>query len=133
MPGPIATTVMVDANCCSLPLFTDATAMPPVSVSGSGSVINSAANPATLGRALLLVAIVTSPAPARNAAMPAIAAAPDLPSEPPTISAWPYMPLLLSIGRGASNVIKSRAVVTSSFSFDSTAASGEPMGATTTG
>ena len=107
--------------------------MPPVSVSGSGSVINSAANPATLGNALFAVATVASPAPARNAAMPAIAAAPDLPSDPPTISTCPYMPLLLSMGRGAKNAARSCAVVTSSLSLDSMAASGEPIGATITG
>ena len=63
---------------------------------GSGSVINSAAKDATALSTLFGVATVLSPAPARNAAMPAIAAAPDFPNEPPTISTWPYMPLLLS-------------------------------------
>src|SRR5271157_3853473 len=133
IPGPIATTVMVEANCKSMPLLADVTAMPPVSVSGSGSVISSAANAATFGSALLAVATVTSPAPARSAAIPAIAAAPDFPSDPPTISTWPYMPLLLSRGRGASSDAKSRAVVTSSFNSAWIAASGEPIGATITG
>ena len=101
MPGPRATTVIVLAKL-DQPVPEQPYSIPPAFVSGSGSVINSAANDATLGSTLRGTATVLSPAPARNAAMPAIAAAPDFPSEPPTISAWPYIPLFESIGRGAS-------------------------------
>ena len=73
------------------------------------------------------------PAPARSAAIPAMAAAPDFPNEPPTISTCPYMPLLLSRLRGASSAAKSRGVVTSRFRLDTMASDGEPIGATTIG
>ncbi len=50
--------------------------------SPSGSVINSGANPATVGSTEAGLATVASPAPMRRAAMPHMAAAPLLPSEP---------------------------------------------------
>ena len=58
----------------------------PVAVSESGSVISSGACPATTGKDERGVATVTRPAPARKAAMPAMAGAPDFPREPPITS-----------------------------------------------
>ena len=67
--------------------------MLPDSVSGSGSVISSGACDAISAIALSADATVTSPAPARSAASPAIAAAPVLPRDPATTSTWPNVPL----------------------------------------
>ena len=47
------------------------------------------------------MATVDKPAPARNAAMPAIAAAPALPVDPPSTSTWPKLPLFATRGPGA--------------------------------
>ena len=77
--------------------------MLPDSVSGSGSVINSGACDAISAMALWAEATVTSPAPARSADSPAIAAAPVLPREPATTSTWPYVPLCPARARGASS------------------------------
>ena len=71
--------------------------------SPSGSVISSGANPATVGRTDAGVATVASPAPMRNAAVPHMAAAPLLPSEPATTRTCPKRPLLLSNARGANS------------------------------
>ncbi len=49
----------------------------------------------------------TNPAPARKAARPAIAAAPDFPGAPPISRTWPYMPLLESCLRGLKRAAKS--------------------------
>ena len=48
-------------------------------------------------------ATVTSPAPERNAEIPAMAAAPVFPRPPATTSTWPYMPLFEFGFRGANN------------------------------
>ena len=53
-----------------------------------------------MGSALLAVATVTSPAPARNAARAAMAAAPVLPTEPARISTCPKLPLFAEAARG---------------------------------
>src|SRR4051812_19208710 len=74
-PGPIAMTVL---SLRSSP-----------SGHASGAVINSGIDAATTDRQSGGVATVTSPAPARRAALPAIAAAPDLPGDPPTIKTLP--------------------------------------------
>ena len=79
----------------------------PASVSGSGSVMYSIPNAATMGRALAAVATVTSPAPARKAAIAASAAAPVLPTEPARISTWPKLPLWASGFRGRAIQAKS--------------------------
>ena len=54
----------------------DAFAMVPAEVSSSGSVMSSGMDAATIGTQLMGVATVTSPAPERSAACPAIVAAP---------------------------------------------------------
>ncbi len=69
----------------------------------SGAVISSGAWAAICGMAPAAEATVTRPAPARSAAMPAMAAAPVLPREPPTTSTCPNVPLCPQGGRGASN------------------------------
>src|SRR5580693_7961126 len=52
-------------------------------------------------------ATVESPAPARNAAIPAIAAAPVFPRPPAITRTWPYKPLFESDTRGRNNAAKS--------------------------
>ena len=71
-----------------------------MSVAASGQVINSGAMNATSGSTGAGTAAVTRPAPTRNAANAAIAGAPDLPTEPPTTSTWPKLPLLAVAARG---------------------------------
>ena len=60
----------------------EAFAMVPAEVSSSGSVMSSGIDAATMGIQLEGVATVTSPAPERSAACPAIAAAPLFPRDP---------------------------------------------------
>ncbi len=61
----------------------------PLSVSGSGSVINSTMDRAMMGRQLFGVPTVTKPAPIFRAALAAIAAAPVLPIDPERIKRCP--------------------------------------------
>src|SRR5205807_1350907 len=68
----------------------------PSSVASNGAVIISGIPAATIGSTFAGVATVTSPAPTRRTARPPSTAAPDLPTEPATISAWPKLPLLAS-------------------------------------
>ena len=82
-----------------------------------------------MGKTERAVPTVTSPAPARNAENPAIAAAPALPTDPPITSTCPYIPLLESRGRGAISCVMSLNVIRESFSEDWIASSGEPIGA----
>ena len=107
--------------------------MLPASVSSSGSVMISGWNPATVGSTDFAVATVDNPAPARSAAMPAIAAAPALPSDPPITSTCPKLPLCASGGRGAMSGATSCGVVILSASDEVAASSGEPIGAMTIG
>ena len=79
----MATTLLPWASSSRL----EFSAMLPRLVSGSGSVISSGAWDAISAMALSADATVTRPAPARSAAIPAIAAAPVLPREPATTSA----------------------------------------------
>ena len=105
--------------------------MVPASVSASGSVISSAAKPATVGSTDRGVATVERPAPARSAAIPAMAAAPDFPSEPPMMSTCPKFPLFASTARGAKQAWMSGQAITSRLSFDWIASAGEPIRPTT--
>ncbi len=108
----------------------------PALVAASGQVISSGANDATTGSAGAGTAAVTSPAPARIAARAAMAGAPALPpavpNVPPTTSTWPKLPLLAADARGAC-ASASDEPAQSRLSAETIAASGEPMGATTTG
>ena len=98
-PGPMAITVLPSATASR----SMACRMEPVCVSASGSVINSGAWAAMAGMALAAEATVTSPAPARRAAIPAMAAAPDFPRDPATTSTCPNVPLWPPRGRGPSS------------------------------
>src|ERR1700716_3807862 len=127
-PGPIASTVFpLMSSYNRVSAFSE---IAPAAVSESGSVINSGWNPATVARTDFGVATVDNPAPDRSTDIPAIAAAPALPSEPPMTRTCPYLPLLESTGRGASSGAMSRAVITFSCSDETMASSGEPMSAT---
>src|SRR5271165_1829730 len=101
-------------------------------VSASGSVISSGANELIAEIAPAADATVTRPAPARYAAIPAIAAAPGLVLDPATTRTWPYWPLFEFFGRGANNRAISASVVSLvvSSGLDSQRASGLPMGTT---
>src|ERR671930_943247 len=86
-----------------------------------------------MGRTDLGVATVDNPAPTRNTDMPAIAAAPALPREPPITNTCPKLPLLASRGRGGTNSATSGGVITFSLSDEVIASAGDPIGATTVG
>src|SRR5580658_6087189 len=77
-------------------------------------------------------AAVTSPAPARIAARDVMAGAPDLPSDPPTTSTWPKLPLCDEAALGVC-VSACAEPAQRSPSVEIIASSGEPMGVTTTG
>ena len=68
----------------------------PVGLASIGCVINSGAKPDTCATIGLGTAAVTSPAPARSAAIDAIAGAPDFPTDPPITSTCPNFPLFES-------------------------------------
>ena len=63
-------------------------------------VMYDGSKPATVSRMISGTATRTSPAPPRSAAMPAIATAPAIPRDPPTISARPKSPFWASGRRG---------------------------------
>ena len=85
MPGPIAITVFLSVIAASAGSSGARMAMDPDSVSARGSVMISGAYDAIAVIADAAEATVESPAPARNAAIPAMAAAPVLPRDPATI------------------------------------------------
>src|ERR1700730_13138385 len=79
-------------------------------------------------------ATVASPAPARSAAIPAIAAAPVFPRPPAITKTWPYRPLFESLARGRNRDEKSGGPDNESktLGFPSTISGGVPIGATCT-
>jgi hypothetical protein len=92
-PGPTASTSLVEAIPSKRPYSSARIEIDPASVSARGSVITSGANPATVANTDFGVATVASPAPTRKADIPAIAAAPAFPTDPPTTSTCPKFPL----------------------------------------
>src|SRR5512147_867856 len=86
-----------------------------------------------MGRTDRGVAMVDNPAPTRSADMPAMAAAPALPNDPPITNTCPKLPLLASGRRGRSKDAMSSGVMTFRFSEDEIASGGEPIGVTIVG
>src|SRR6185312_9936019 len=99
--------------------------------SARGAHISSGATLATIGNIDDGTAAVTNPAPARIAATLAIDGAPDFPQLPPTTSTCPNFPLLPFTSRGFSAIAFDEPAHVSP-DADCTAASGDPMSATTT-
>src|SRR5208282_4996438 len=131
-PGPIAITVfplVSDSNSSGVMPFA---ATCPAAFAGSGDVINSGAITETGASTGAGTAAVTRPAPARIAVRDVMAGAPDLPRDPPITSTWPNLPLFESAARGHS-VSACALPAHVSFSSETIAASGEPIGATTIG
>ncbi len=132
-PGPSANTVFRAITSANRPLRIASIEIAPAVFAGSASVIYSACAAATIGCTGSAVATVTSPAPARNPAFPAIAAAPDFPRDPATTSTWPYEPLLASAALCSGNPANSSGPAQRSVPFptSSTRTSGEPIERTT--
>src|SRR5262249_10737824 len=86
----------------------------------------------TVGNTDFGVATVESPAPDRNAAMPAIATDPAFPTAPPITNTCPKLPLLAAAARGPIKEAISTALIKLSFSLVIIARGGDPIGATNT-
>ena len=119
MPGPIAITVFFSVIATSAGSSGARIAIDPESVSANGSVIISGAYDAIDEIADAAEATVESPAPARNAAIPAIAAAPVFPRPPAITRTWPYRPLFESLNRGRNSGAKSAGSDNESKMFES--------------
>ncbi len=129
-PGPITTESRSPASWSSRSM--PASERLPEPVAGSGSVISSGRDAATIGRHGSGVATVTRPAPERSAPAAASTAAPVFPIEPATTSTWPKSPLCAPGRRRANASPTSRSSSRKSDGSEAaTAAGGMPMSATT--
>src|SRR5215472_13196401 len=129
----MATTLLPRTACAYRPQVSAAVDSDPASVSGSASVMYSGCAAAIIGKTDSGVAMVTSPAPARSAALPAMIAAPVFPTDPATINAWPKEPLCDSAARTRGNPANSSGPAHRTFPFptSSISAGGDPISRTT--